>query len=182
MPMGIVSEADFSKEIKKIPGQEDPKPIPQIREIEKGRGNKPETPDIIREVIGELAMEKVPARVLAKEYNVSESSVSAYKVGAHSTATYSEPNPLLTKHIDSHREKLISKAKSKLDFALESITPNKLDETNAIGLSTIAKNMSAIVKDLEPPVPEASKNNIQFIFMAPKLKDESSYEVIEVSE
>src|SRR5258708_4621662 len=127
MPMGIVSEADFVREIKKIPGQEDPKPIPQIREIERGRGSKPATPDIVREIVSELAMEKTPAKELARAFNVSESSVSAYKVGAHSTATYEQPNPFLTKHIDEHREKLIRKAKSKLDFALESITPDKLN-------------------------------------------------------
>lgn len=184
MPMGIVSEADFNKEIKKIPSQESPLPISgQVREIEKGRTKgKENTPDIVREVVAELALEKTPAKVLAKEFNISQSSVSAYRVGAHSTATYEQPNPFLTKHIDEHRDKLIKKAKSKLDFALESITPTKLDETSAVGLSAIAKNMSAIVKDLEPQVPEENKNNIQFIFMAPKMRDENSYDVIEVGE
>jgi len=74
-----------------------------------------------------------------------------------------------------------------LTSALAAITQDKLDYTDARDLSGIAKDMSVIIKNLEPPTPPSSDQSggaasPQFVIFAPTFRDERSFESIVVNE
>ena len=184
MPMGIVTDAEFEQErsrngIKKV-----------VIENEPHAGRKPgdnNVPSGLRRIIGEEANinGRQDALALAKMFGVSDSSVSAYSNGATSTDSYRKPNNKLTEYIRNRKERITKKTLHKLTGALDSITDDKLKELSPKIAASIARDMSAIVKNMEPdkniPV-NGDQHNNQFIFYAPKLLKESDFEVLEVRE
>ena len=187
MPIGIVSDDDFSKELEKI-GTTKPGGRVSVEQIpKKGRPEgKKEVPDSLRKLVGEESVidGRAAALDLAKNWDISPSSVSAYAVGATSTTSYDTPKPSIVEHINKSRARAIKKASTVLNAALTSITQEKLDYTDADKLSGIAKDMSAIIKNLEPKqseTPEGGKAP-QFVIFAPQFRDERSFETIQVVE
>ena len=177
---GIVSDESFTKQLAEL---EKPKAQSKIVSIERGRGEKKEVPTELKKVIAEEAIQGTPARDLSELFKVSPSSISAYKNDATSTASYNQPNTELKESNDRVREVILDGARGKILLALESITPEKISETKARDAAGIAKDMSAIIKNLEPNRDEGgSRLNQQFIFYAPKAKQESDFEVIEARE
>ena len=208
MPIGLVSDEDFEREIKSyrqgttIPGGKiepsstdklGPIPTPvvegEVVDIPK-RGRKAGTtavPDSLRALIGEESVinGRESALQLAKAVGVSPSSVSAYAVGATSTASYDKPKPSIIDHINKSRQRAIKRASHVLNEALGAITQEKLDYTDADKLSGIAKDMSAIIKNLEPPKSAEggeSGKSPQFVIFAPQFRDERTFETITVQE
>jgi hypothetical protein len=155
----------------------------EVIDILKGRGNTNEVPQILREIIAKSAINNEGSGAeIARAFDVSESSVSAYKVGATSTASYNEPDENLLSTVLGHRQKISKQARNKLLNALEHLTTDKLKGVKARDLSAIAKDMSAIITDMEPPIPTnvGNQQNIQFVFMAPRVQSEENYAVIDV--
>lgn len=194
MPIGIVSDDDFLRELKDyspsrplvIPDEAISGPI--IQDIPK-RGRKDgdiEVPDSLRKIIGEEALlnGRASAVALAGEFGLSPSSASAYAVGATSTSSYNQPKPSILSHINKSRERATKKAAKTLNAALNAITQEKLDYLDADKVSGIAKDMSVIIKNLEPKsVQEGeSKTQPQFVIFAPQFKEERSFEFITVQE
>jgi hypothetical protein len=188
MPLGIVSEKDFEKEIGNcvpvgnsipISGEViNPKPL--------GRGNgKSNVPDSIRKIIGEeFAIEGRAAGVeMAEALGLSHQSAEAYGNGTNSLATYNKPTSVRD-HINNRKEKIAKRASSKLYKALDSITDDKLVLAKASDLSAIARNLSGVIKDMEPDDKGKDTNgpNIQFIMYAPKLLSEDKFPVMQVNE
>lgn len=174
MALGIVSDEDFDKELK------DTSANAEHINMNKGRGNRSEIPEEIREIIAEEAINGAPAKLLSEAFGVSESSISAYKNGATSTSSYHEPNEKLQKKNDQVRQNIIGTARSRLLQALDHITPEKMADAKLRDVASVAKDMSAIVANMEPQV---SNQNIgaQFVFHVPKQKRESDFEIIEVT-
>lgn len=193
MPMGIVSDSDFDIEQSKlktpdvVPNQQDrvKKIIAEVDDIKRGRTNgRLQVPNEIREMAAKSAINgEGSADEIAKAYGISESSLSAYKVGAHSTTTYHEPNPELAPKITDHKERISKKARARLLAALNELSPDKLAGVKARDLAAIAKDMSTIVSDMEPP-PSAptNQNNVQFVFMAPRIQSLDEYQTLNVKE
>lgn len=187
MPMGIVSDKDFEKEVEKT----DITPIhdskAKIHVIERGRPTGGvEVPDSLRKVIGETAINdgRQEALTLAKNFGISASSTSAYSNGATSTASYHDRVNGAT--IDNAKNKITSKALNKLKLALNHITPEKLENTKARDLAGVARDMSAVIKNMEPePTAEANgnKNNSPtFVFYTPQFVKQESFEVIDAKD
>lgn len=171
MPLGIVSDEDWNKEVNIIH-----KPM-----AEKGRGNgNGAVPMEIREIIAEEAIVNGNTTKIAETFGVSKSSVDAYKNGATSTATYNEPNERLQKRNDKVRTEIISSAKERLLAALQHITPEKLKDAKLRDVSSVAKDMASVISATEPQV---SNTNIgaQFIYHIPQQKKESDFDVIDVT-
>jgi hypothetical protein len=181
MAMGIASQEEFELELLKLSNGNGSKNGARIVSIEKGRGPKEETPESVRKVIAESAIEGANASELAKTFNVSESSVSAYKNGATSTASYNEPDKSLNKHVNDVKGKIVVRANKKLMRALGNMTDDKFADAKLRDLAGIAKDMSAIVRNLEPSKENDSDNKVQFIFFAPQMRKESDYPVIDIS-
>lgn len=190
MPMGIVSDEDFKKEVERLIGStreiehaEMEKDLAIIEDIQRGRPKeKTEIPEIIRECVARSAINGEGTGVeIAGAFGVSPSSVSAYKVGATSTASYSEPDENLLSVVTEHRQKISRGARNTLLAALDNLTPSKLESVKARDLASIAKDMSSIIVDMEPPLPPVhNQQNVQFVFMAPRVQNEDAYDVIDV--
>lgn len=178
MPLGIVDDAAFAEELNRnVPSA----PSAEIIDIKKGRGEVTELPDSLRKVIGDCALVENNDTV-AETFSVSRSSVSAYKVGATSTASYHEPDKDLKEHVDDSRKRISKRAQNKLMLALGGLTKEKLANQKARDLAGIAKDMSAVIRNMEPPQDNEDKGAAKFVFFAPTLKLESHYPVIQVNE
>ena len=95
MPIGIITQTDYEKEIVgnangngKIPARS----VIIEQDKSKGRGNKPEVPEEIRNVIAQEGMLGASSKDVAREFNVSPQSVNSYKNGSTSLATYNTPD------------------------------------------------------------------------------------------
>ena len=208
MPLGIVSTEDYEKDLNspdvskqemprenevKTPSEPDNsgEPVESVVSIEadstigRGKGNTG-VPQSIRKIIGESAIEEGAgaAAAIGKFLGLSQSSVSAYARGATSTATYNQPNVDLLDHLDKTRKRISKKAAGKLFKALNVIDEDKLDELDALQASTVAKNMSAIIKHMEPEDKTRGNtfNGPVITFYAPHIVTEDKFDVINVTE
>lgn len=177
MSMGIVNSDEFEKEI----SINSPKESGQVKIIEKGRGNgNVEVPNTLRKVIGEESETngRQAAIELGQRFGISSSSVSAYANGSTSTKSYDEtPNK---PYLNNARIRISDRARKKLSLALSHITPDKFDTARLRDISGVAKDMSAIIKNLEPQVESSinEKQSPQIILFAPTIMKEESFEVI----
>lgn len=155
-------------------------PGARIHQIEKGRpiGRHNRTPEE-REIIAGEALIHGNQYALSN-HDVSQSSISAYKKGATSTASYDNPDNDLLNSVSNQRLKIASVAHGKLSAALDQITHEKLASANLKTIASVAQSMSAIVKNMEPDNPIQSNQNIQFTFYAPRARTEDAYEVIDM--
>ena len=185
MSIGIVSSEDFQKELEKL--------VPSVKEaviVEKPHRGRDEgdtnVPEVLREVIAETSVTHGRARALdvAKSWGISPASVSAYSKGATSTATYDQPKKSLTDVINRSKMRATRKASRSMMYALEQITPDKLESAKVRDLAGIAKDMSAIIKNMEPSHDTISDgtNSPQFVIFAPSFRDERSFQTIVASE
>src|SRR5215510_5460530 len=109
MPMGIVSDDDFDREINHLnrkPVVTPPPVIPEVVDMPRpGRSNGDvNVPDSLRKIIGETSeLEGRDAALeLASKFGISPSSVSAYANGSTSTASMDkQPN---LEHINSAKD------------------------------------------------------------------------------
>lgn len=191
MPVGLVNDDLFQQELDRLSGKKkESHPItPEIVEMDhKGRKDGDiNVPDPLRQIIGEDAVinGRQSALGIARMFGISDSSVSAYAKGSTSTTSYDSPKPSIIAHINKSRQRASKKAGHVLQKALGAITQEKLDYTDAKDLSVIAKNMSAVIKDLEPSSPVDSSDQPkqpQFVIFAPQFRDERSFDVIHVTE
>lgn len=180
MPIGIVSDNDFDLELNRSKITAEVKQKPTL-----GRGiNHVEVPESLRKIIGETSEinGREDALALANQFGISSSSVSAYANGATSTKSYHEPNKELKSHINSAKERISKKAQNRLINALNEITPEKLAEAKLRDISSVARDMAAIVKDMEvEEVKDTNQNGPTFVFYAPQIKSESAFDVIDMS-
>jgi hypothetical protein len=73
-----------------------------------------------------------------------------------------------------------SSARAKLTLALEHITSDKIKDAKVGTISQIAKDMSSIVRNLEPTAQNVTNN--QVIVYRPRQREEEDFEVITVNE
>lgn len=191
MAMGIVSSKDFEKELDNTaPRKKDSdeaKPVATVIDLptpgrKEGDVN---VPNSLRSVIGATAFEdgRQEAIDLGRQFGISPSSVSAYARGATSTSSYDNtPNSPV---INKSKARVTKRAMAKLMGALHNITPEKLANTSAKELASIAKDMSAVVKTMEPESEKGDNGKQplpQFVVFAPQFRDERSYEVVYAKE
>lgn len=179
MALGIVDDAQFEKELERI--------APLIIDTPK-RGRKEgmqDVPDVVREIIGDTAIEsgRQDAVELASFFDISPSSASAYAKGATSTASYNKPAKSLGKHIAKTKERISTRAQGLAIRALHNITDDKLESASATELIQVARGAATIVKDMEPPVQTqgiAANQTVQFVLHAPQMAKEDKFPVIDI--
>jgi hypothetical protein len=70
-------------------------------------------------------------------------------------------------------------------LALKHITPDKLELAKVRDLAGIARDMSAVIKNIEPEdngPKDPAKNGPTFIFYSPQFKKEEHFDVVRVEE
>lgn len=186
MPLGIVSDDEFLKEVENSSIKKEgtiPQPkaatakihsptmeekvneaITGIVEDMPSRGRQKgsvEVPDSLRKIIGETneIEGRKQAIALAKSFGISSSSVSAYANGATSTATYDNSRESIVTHIQGRKDKVAGSALSILRQSFSLMRANedhKLKACSAPELAGIARSMASVVKMMEP---EPEKTN-----------------------
>lgn len=193
MGMGIVSDSDFDKELSRVVETRESKSVisnpvitGEVIDVSRGRGEgSTSVPDGLRKLIGEESVTngRQSAVELAQSFGISPSSVSAYANGSTSTASYDKtPNKA---HINGVKEKISKRARGKLLLALSKITGDKLEGTNAKDLAGVAKDMSAIVRNMEPEKEAYDRGDPSkpaFVVYSPVFRDERHFEVVVVKE
>jgi len=141
-------------------------------------------PDSLRKVIGATAIEsgREAALNIANQFGISKQSVSAYSHGSTSTTSYNEPSPTLSNHVNNARERVIKKARGKLILSLNSLSQDKIEGAKARDIASIAKDMSAVIKNMEDKSIMSVHEGPKFIFYSPQFKDERSFDIINVKE
>lgn len=181
MPLGIVEDSIFEEEL----GSSKRAPAVVVEDVKgRGRGNV-EVPEGLRKIIGENAIEEgnKTTEVLTEALGISNSSMTAYKQGAHSTSSYNNPTEILGSHINQTKARITKKATNRLFKALNGIDQTKLDAADARTLSGVAKDMSVIIKNMEPEKEKSNgTTNNTFILHAPMLLTEDRFEVIQANE
>lgn len=180
MAMGIVSKIELDLEIDKNKSL----PSAMVKEREIGRGHIKQVPDEIKKMVGELGLiSGSTGRNLAETFGVSESSISAYKVGAASTASYNSPKPELISHITGIKKKISLRAQRVLSGALRELTPERVAMEKPRDIAAIASRMAGIVQLMEPEEKVLTQidNSVKFVMYAPVMKQESSYDAIDVA-
>lgn len=172
---GIVSDELFEAQLSELKN-----PKAKVVNIQRGRGSAKEVPIELKKLIGSEGIAGGSNGELSKAFGVSESSVSAYKHDASSTSSYNEPNGELKRANDEVRTEIIGKSREKLLAAIDSITTEKLNDSKARDAASVAKDMSAVIKNMEPQNPNGGNTlNQQFVFHVPAPKQESDFETVE---
>jgi hypothetical protein len=185
MGLGIVSDDEFDFEVSSLISstRNEEKRDSEVRQIERGRGNKVETPEEIREIISEASLQGARSKDLAKIFPISSSSISAYKNSATSTASYNKPDQKLENHNSEVRDRITQRATKRIMMALSAITPEKVQSAKLKDISGLAKDMSSVVKNLEPQGRVSGDvNQTNYVFYIPKEKRLEDFETIVVNE
>ena len=180
MPLGITNSNDFEAEKAKLGII--PTPTAEIIDINRGRGNAKEVPEVIRQIISEEAIVNGNTDEIAKRFGVSKSSVDAYKHGATSTATYNKPDEKLKKANDELRGIISTSARLKLLEALAEMTPERISKAKIRDIAAITKDLASVAKDMDTINQGNTNNGIQVTVYAPRLREEGEFEVITVNE
>src|SRR3990167_5974292 len=166
MPLGIVSEEEF---------------LIETREILHGRGHTKNVSEPLRALIAQESIACASAKELSKTFGISESSISAYKNGAHSTATYHKPDAKLEAANDEVRSKISGVAFNKLMDAMNCITKEKLLDAGVRTAASVARDMSQVAKNMTGTEDGVNIKNSVVIYR-PRMREEESYDVIDVQE
>lgn len=179
------SDLNFLDSNDLLPEEQSSKPATIITRP-RGRGEaSTQVPSGIRKIIGETSVinGRTDAVELANMFGISKSSVSAYKEGAHSTATINEPNKNTKSFIDASKLRVSTRARRKLNLALTHITEDKLSEAKVGEIASVAKSMAGIIKDMEPSTEgDKNKTNTPFVVFAPVIMNELSFETIHAND
>lgn len=139
-------------------------------------------PPFLREVIGGLAASGNGAKV-AEEFGISQARASQLASGRMGA----QPGPVdekLKEKVDevsaSVREQAVRMATLKLMAAMKSITTEKLEQIESpVIATTVARNLSSVIKNLEEKDKVTEQNNIVFIH-APSRKEVTEYPSITI--
>jgi len=150
--------------------------------IGRPKGRK-DIPTGIRKLAAQDAIAGGTSKEVQEAYGISSSQVSAFKHDATSTATYDKPDEELKKSNDSFREQVSGTARERLMMALEGITPDKINNAKLPVVSSVARDMSVIIKNMEPSTPAISiDNSKKVIVYRPTSKTEDDYDVIDATD
>ena len=181
--MGIVDDSDFESELNNVNSSMGNTDIELLR---RGRGlDNIAVPESLRKIIGETnEIDGRPAALeLGKQFGISPSSISAYANGATSTSSYNQPSESLNNHVQNAKERIATRARHRLMNALKHITDDKLQSSDAKELAGVAKDMSVVIKAMEPDVVNnINKSGPTFIFYAPQFSKEETFDVVYTKE
>lgn len=190
--MGIVSNEEFESELNNSARngtERNTVKIPEIiveEEKKKGRGEgNVEVPNSLRKLIGDASVSdgRGEALDLANHFGISPSSVSAYSNGSTSTKSYDKK--VNGNVINQAKQRIYRRARNRINLAFNHITEERLRNANLKTVSSVAKDMSMIIKNMESSGDnKVTVNNDKptFVFYSPQLKQESDFEAITVKE
>lgn len=184
MPMGIVNSDEFEREHNNCSIHRTIKPVIDILPSPGRSQGDINVPNSLRKIIGETASidGRKEALAIAEQFGISPSSVSAYTNGSTSTDSMDkQPN---INHINGAKLRVSNRARNRLMKALNALTTDKIAESKAKDIAGIAKDMSVVMKHMEPdsPVDDGESKRPQFVIYAPQIHQENHYDSLYVNE
>lgn len=181
MAIGVTTDSDFQKELDRFKKSETTGEVKDLPSKGRPSGSQ-NIPEPIKKTLAETALVEgnKAAHELAEQLNVGKQNAHAYKNDATSLSNYNESNQELAVHNRGVKELITKTARQTLLSALQSITSEKLQDVSPRVAAGIAKDMSSVVKNIEPE--EKDESPVQFVILAPQQKQEKQYEVIEVND
>lgn len=187
MPLGVVTEEEMNGEINRFNGIIKPS-VParseKVIDINRGRpeGRK-EVPESVRKLAADESICGTPAKEIKELLGVSQSSISAYKEGATSTSDLNQGkfDSKLKDHVEETKRTIGMTARERLMAALVQIDDERLGKATLREVSSVAKDLSAVSKNMESDKGMVA-NNQQVIVYAPRVKEEQDYQIITVNE
>ncbi len=179
MAMGVVDDASLEQELANLNRPRTSVEHKQMPDKGRGAGNNA-VPESLRKIISNESINGTPAKELSEAFGISPSSISAYKNDAHSTASYNKPNKDLRQANNIIREKIVVKARKRLIMALDQITPEKLEGAKLRDLVQLSAGMASVLDKVEPQDDRVSIDKL--LVYIPRMRDEQSFEVIDVKE
>lgn len=204
MGLGIVSNQDFESEFNnsgiRINNSRAPDAPEIMSPIESEQNNEIITSDVLikkyhehgrhehdvnapqslRRLIGDTATfeGRKAALQLASSVGLSPASVSSYTNPTNSSLSESNKNDI-SSFLTERKQKISKRAINKLGLAISMIDEDKLKECSARELSGVAKDMSQVVKHMEPSVDTTSvASPVQFFMYAPEINTENKYQTV----
>lgn len=173
--MLIVSDEDFELERRKMQGT-----APNISRtvIQRGRDNTHELPEELREVVAEIAIEE-GTKAASEAFDISNSSIAAYKHGSTSTTTYHKNERVKA------RQRIADRVHTKLELAIDALTPDKISKVDkATELTTVMKDLASVTEKLTGRIQltdEDKSKQVHLHLYGPPQKKIESYEIIDVT-
>lgn len=131
--------------------------------------NEPAIKDnLLRTIIGSLALQGEPVKEIAKEFKVTPQQVASARVTRVPAVAIPRKNSL-----DNVRELALEK----LLLSLGLMTQEKFENADLKTLSIVAANAARIVEKLSP---KEVNNSSQLIIYAPEIRSSDRYKVIDV--
>lgn len=155
-------------------------PLDKFAPKKRGERGK-EVPMQLKVLVGALAkVSGSPAA--AKAFNVPQPSAFSYANGKTTNAPETPQNQELIDGIETALKPIRKSAVEKLQFALDAITKEKLNESKSIrDVASVAANLSKIVEKTAPIQEKTMINGgIQVNIYRPESRDEKEYTVIDV--
>lgn len=175
--MLVVDDEDFELELNRL-NDSGAKVVP-LPKMGRTEGTK-ETPESLRKLIAGEALEGgSTAKEISHAFNISPSSISAYKAGATSTDRLTAGK--LDTVLVENNQKIGRTAQNKLMKALKHITEEKMADAKLTDLGQVAANMSRIIEKTTPKVPEAPTVQNNIIFYSPQQIKPENYDVIDLA-
>lgn len=140
------------------------------------RGNRKGAPDLSPEVATTVALltrSGDTSVAVGKLFGISNQRANEIKRGVNSTKVDEE---LVERKLSSVRDSALEK----LTQSLLKMTDDKLDATDAKGLSSIASNMGKVVDSMRGRDIKGEGNRVEIHIYAPETKREELYQTIEV--
>lgn len=136
-----------------------------------------EVPGSVRDEVARIAlMGQVPQKVIAREFGLTQPTVSQYKHGKVGGVAPTEERRLEhQKRVDDIKDTALLK----LMGALGVITPEKLNDLEVKDAARVAKDMAAVYNSLGPKDTGAGPS-VNVVVYSPEIRKESQFKVIEV--
>lgn len=173
MPMMNVSDSDFELEISRL--------NVDYKTLEAGRGNgKTAVPQEVRKLVASEALAGISIEEIKEKYNVSASSISAYKNGATSTSSYHSKDKELANNNDRVKTTISERAEGVILESIGLLTLERLDKAKARDIAGIAKDMSAVMSNMKEG--GNVNNGVNITIMVPPVRAEEDFKVIDIGE
>jgi len=192
MAIGVVNDDSLSKELQRLStGRAVPCHNQSTADVvempHRGRSDGDNNvPSSLRKIIGETSEidGRASAKELARAFNISDSSISAYANGSTSTKSYHNRERAILDHINKRKLKISNRASTKLMVALDAITDEKLNNAKLRDIASVASACSAVIRNMEPEPSKMINQNegVQFIVFAPAIVSEDKFDIIDLNE
>lgn len=140
-----------------------------------------EVPNILKPVIGAVALADKSCRDTAEAFDISKTSANEYSQGNYGTKISEVLKKQVVDTIDAELSPIRKLAMNRITKTMENISDGKLEDNSAKTLSEIARNLSSVIKNSTPQKQDKDDGaKYNFNIFAPRVRDMAMYDALEL--